>query len=825
MRKTAKLAMLGLPAALLGGAGYVAARLRLSMPKTGGKLRLDCLDSEVEVIFDHAGIPHITAGGELDAFRALGYVMAQDRMVQMQTMLRLAKGTLAEAIGVMGVEMDRFMRTIGLARIADEVAANLDPESREALTAYCDGVNAFLGRPTARLPFEFLFLKGRPQPWTLGDCIALGELTTWLLDSFWLADLMREKLVRSLGRERALELLPETAPYNNPPVDVDGPGPSAEMLEPGPEIDWGFDVEPAGGHWIGHVGGIPTSISGSNNWALAGKRTTTGKPILCGDPHIQHNAPGMLYLCHLTTPDNDLIGAGFPGLPVIPYGHNGFCGWSATSLCPDTQDLYVETFESETSDRYLADGEWVEPRHIEERVKVRFGKDRLLHILVTRHGPVIKRKGDKGLALKWLSQDTSLDSLNAMLKQNRARSWDEFVSSMENFVGPALSQVYADVDGNIGYMASVKLPRRARGDGSIPCDGAAGEAEWEGYVPFDAMPRALNPEEGFIATANSKVVSAGYPELITRAWEAPYRNGRISELLRTREKWSPDDMPEIHSDTFTFPGRTFSELAVRAASSAQADALSPAAREAVEWLARWDCHARADSVAMTIYCFAWEQLRETLLRHRLGSTLYREYVTAWSTVSLALENVIASRDPYWLPPGLDSYEDAALDALEKAVAEIEAAYGTVDQSSWKWGRAHYLTCQNLLGLFWPLDKIFNVGPVPRDGEGDTVNASPSASDPLTQLLARGTMGGSTEMALLPDPESRAAYAGPVLRMILDFSDLDNSRAVLDVGQSGHRLSPHYKDHFPLWCKMDYLPLPYSREKVLEQAASTLLLRP
>ncbi len=826
MRKAARIFLLGAPAAAFAGAGYLALRLKLSMPRTSGSLRLACLDDEVEVIYDHAGIPHITAGSDLDAFRALGFVMAQDRMVQMQTMLRLATGRLAEAIGTMGVDMDRFMRTIGLTRIAEEFAGGMDPESREALAAYCDGVNAYIARSATRLPFEFMFLKGRPEPWTHADCLTLGLLTTWLLDSFWLADLMRERLIRSIGLERAMELLPETAPCNNPPVKVDGPGPAAETLEPGEEIDWGFDAEPAGGRWVSRAGGLAArTVAGSNNWAISGERTTTGKPILCGDPHIQHNAPGMLYLCHLTTPGSDIIGAGFPGLPVIPYGHNGYCGWTATSLCPDTQDLYVETFESEDSDRYLFEGEWHDAEVLTEEVKVRFGRDRTLRILVTCHGPIIKRKGNKGLALKWVSQDTSLDSLNAMLKQNRARSWDEFVGSMENFVGPALSQVYADVDGNIGYMASVKVPRRAKGDGTIPYHGAGGDCEWEGYVPFEDMPRALNPEEGFIATANSKIVSEGFPELITRAWEAPYRNGRISALLRTRDKWSPDDMRAIHADTFTYPGRTFAESVARAVATPAADRMSPAAREAAGRLAAWDHQARAESVETTIYFYAWHHLCETLLRHRLGSTLYGEYTCSWTSVSLALENVISMRDPYWLPPGMGTLEDAVLDALEKGVAEVAGVYGTGDQSAWKWGRVHYLTCQNLLGLFWPLDKIFNVGPVPRDGEGDTVNASPPSSECLTQLLARGTMGGCTEMAILPDCSSHAAYAGPVLRMIIDFNDLDSSRAVLDVGQSGHRLSPHYKDHFPVWCKVDYLPLPYSREKVLEQKASALRLFP
>lgn len=822
MRKHVRTVLLCLPAALLAAVGYVALRLRLSMPRTSGRLSLDCLDGEVEVIYDNAGVPHITADSDLDAFRALGFVTAQDRMVQMQTMMRLATGTLSEAIGAMGVEMDRFMRTIGLARIGRQVAERLDPESREALAAYCDGVNSYLCRGSVRLPFEFILLKGRPAPWTHADCLALGLLSTWLLDSFWLADLMREKLIRSMGLQRAMQLLPETAPYNNPPVKADGDGPDAETLEPGEEIDWGFDVEPAGGKWLN---GISRTVSGSNNWAIDGAHTTTGKPILCGDPHIQHNAPGMLYMCHLTTPSMDIIGAGFPGLPVIPYGHNGYCGWTATSLCPDTQDLYVETFASEDSDRYLFRGEWEDAEVHTEEVKVRFGRDRTLRIATTRHGPVIKRSGDKGLALKWVSQDTSLDSLNAMLKQNRARSWDEFRSSMENFVGPALSQVYADVDGNIGYLAAVKIPRRAKGDGSVPCDGAEGECEWEGYVPFEDMPWALNPDEGFITTANSKVVTDGYPELITKAWEAPYRNGRISELLRSRRSWSPADMSTIHSDVFTFPGRTFARLAVEGAAGAAADEMTPGAREAVAKLAAWDHQARAGSSAMSIYFYSWQHLCDALLRHRLGTTLFREYTCSWTSVSLALEDVIASGDPYWLPHGTDTYGQAALDALEKGVEELACVFGTPDQDAWQWGRVHYLTCQSLLGLFWPLTAIFNVGPVPRDGEADTVNASPPSSECLTQLLARGTMGGCTDMALLPDCESHAAYGGPVLRMVLDFSDLDNSKAVLDVGQSGHRLSPHYKDHFPVWLEVDYFPLPYSREKVLEHAASTLTLRP
>jgi penicillin amidase len=785
-----------------------------------GEFQIPCLDEEVEVIYDRAGIPHITAKSNADGFRALGYVMAQDRMVQMAVMLRVAKGTLSEIVGSMALEMDRFMRTIGLYGTAKQFETRLDQESKDTLEAFCEGVNDYLARPGVRLPFEFIFLKGRPAPWEPADCLTYGLFVTWLLDAFWPHKLMRENLVRALGLERALELLPQTAEYNNPPVKVKGRGVEVDPIEPGEQIDWGFGSEGGGGEWLSGV--KPSSVFGSNNWVLDGSRTTTGKPILCGDPHIQHNAPGVLFLCHLMTPDYNVIGAAFPGIPVIAYGHNGYCGWSATAMCPDVIDLFVETFESADSDRYLYKGEWLYAEVIEEEVKIRFARPKRLKVLITKHGPMIKRKGNKGLALKWVSHDPALDSLGAFLRQNRAKSWDEFNAAMENFVGPAMSQAYADIDGNIGYLAAAKVPRRAKGDGTLPASGSEGECEWVDYIPFEKMPRAFNPKEGFLATANSKIVSEGYPELITKIWEAPYRNGRISELLRTREKFSPEEMSKIHADVFTLPGRRFAETVVRAAEGKK---ISPAARLAVERFREWNHQARADSPAMTIYFYSWSHLREKLLRHRLGDELFGDYTRSAVTLNLAMENLLERAEEFWLPPGYSSYDEVVLESLEEGISELECIFGTAEQSEWKWGEIHSITCKSLLGLFWPLTRMFNVGPVPCEGEGDTVNAAPAASDCQAQLLARGTMGGSTEMAILPDCTSHAAYGGPVLRMVLDFSDLDNSMAVLDVGQSGHRLSPHYKDHFERWTKVEYLPLPYSRKKILEQADGIMNLVP
>lgn len=805
-----------------GGAGYLSARLLVSKPRSSGNLKLPCLDSPVEVLYDKSGMPHIFAESDIDGFRALGFVMAQDRLVQIKMMIALARGRLSELVGSQGLEMDRFIRTLGIERTAKKIVHELKPESLEVLTAFGEGVNAYMSQGRLHLPFELMFLGGRPAPWTPVDCMAGFLYVVWLLDTWWTSDIMRENLIRSLGIERAGQLLPETTEHNNPPCKVDGPGVSAETLEPGEEIDWGFESGTSGGDWMDGLG--PVAGYGSNNWVISGERTTTGKPILTSDPHMQHNAPGLLYLFHLKTPSFDVAGAGFPGLPAVAFGHNGYCGWAATNLDADNVDLYVETFESEDSKRYLYDGEWLEAQVIEEEVKVRFSKPKRLRVLITRHGPIIRRKGEKGLALRWLSNEVHPDTFDAMLRQCRATSWEEFASPMEDYLGPCSNQVYADVDGNIGYQGIGKIPVRLKGDGTIPYDGRSPEYDWDGPIPFERMPRAFNPEDGFIATANSKPVSEGYPELISREYNAPYRNARITELIRSKEKHSPEDMSLIQGDVFTRSGKNFAQM-VTGAASAPGRELSPTARSAIERLERWDCRAGKESVAMAIYFYSWKHLREMVLRHRMGSMLFNEYVCNWTTVDLAVENILEAGDDFWLAPGRASFDEVILDALEAGVNELESIFGTVDQAEWKWGRVHHLTLKYPLGIFWPLNRIFNIGPVPIDGDGSTVHPSTPASDSITQVHARGAMGGRSDMSMLPKPDDHAAIGGPVLRMVLDFADLDNSRIVLDMGQSGHRLSRHYKDHFPVWDRVEYFPFPYSREKILENLESTLRLEP
>jgi len=816
--KVAVLSVLNLAALL---AAYVYMRLKRSAPVTDGELELPGLSGPVEVTFDQAGVPHIKADSDEDGLRTLGYLVAQDRLVQLEMMKRIASGTLSELISLLALDIDHFMRTIGFSRMAREFALNLNDETRRLAQAYIDGVNDYISRDGSRLPVEFMLLGGRPDPWKQEDLFTIALFAIWLLDTDWFADLMREKLIRKLGLRIAMKLLPETSDICEPACKTGGNGCQVETLEPGEEIDWGFDAEGGGGEWLkGRF--TPAVAGGSNNWVVDGSKSVTGKPILCSDPHIQHMVPSTMYLFHLNTPGFNVIGAGYAGLPVVVIGHNQHCAWGMTTLHGDMRNLYVETFESDQSDRYLYKGEWLEPEVRIEEVRLRFLGTRRLKVVETIHGPVIKRKGAKGLALKWAGADTSFNLLQPFLDMNAAGNWQEFRQALSEYLGPGCNFVYADTEGNIGYQAGAKVPVRARGDGTIPYHGQDGDCEWTGYIPFEEMPTAENPPEGFIATANNKIVTEEYPHLITKCWEPPCRQGRIAELLRSKDKFSLDDMRRIQGDIFTDAGRVYSENIAEAAAGRT---LEPDVAEAVGRLAGWDHEARADSVAMTIYFYGWLHLTALLLKHRLGDSLFEDYARSWLSLNVTICDLLEERAEDWLPPQFASYQDLLLSSLKGAIDELTGAFKTQDQSRWVWGKVHSLTAFHPLGLFWPLTKIFNVGPVPRDGEAETVNRAMPESDPGTQLLARGTFGGSPKLAILPDEKSHAAYAGSVCRFVADLSDWDNSRMVLDVGQSGHRLSPHYKDHFEKWLNVDYYPLPFTEEKIEQFKEGTVRFVP
>jgi len=810
-----------LPLALMGAAWY----MRKALPYKDGRLSVAGLEGEVEVDFDQWGVPHIRAGLLEDALFAQGFITAQDRMVQMELFRRMASGRMAEVMGKTALSIDIFQRDLGLYRTAKDILQGAPSDTLYYLERYSAGVNAYLEERKGSLPLDLLVMaKGRPEPWEPEDALAAELLFTWLFDATWTADLMRGRLIRKLGKEEAEWLLPTSGPGNVAVLEYDEPASRPPTIDPPPECE--IDFLPSGETnipWL--VKKVSLYAQGSNNWVISGEKTASGKPLLCNDPHAQHTIPTLFYLCHLRAdePHCNVIGATLPGIPGMVIGRNETIAWGSTSMSPDAVDVYIETFEDDESTRYLMQGDAKEAEILEEEIVVFPGRKVRHRVVITGHGPVIARRGNKGLALKWVGHDPDNDSAGCLVRMGLARNWEEFTESLKGYSGPAVNLVYADVNGNIGYYAAARLPKRRGHDGSVPLPGHIDDYDWDGYVTIQDMPKVKNPDRKWIATANNQVVTGNCPHPITSMWESSNRQARIAELLGGDDKHDLEGMCMMQGDVVEKHGVIFRREVLEAAK--EIECISKRAGRALDILAAWDGKAGKDSIGQTLYFFSWRVLTERLLRHRLGHYLYFEYTTSFSNVSQAVERLLRERREEWLPPSAQSYQKLLMQCLEEAILRLEARFRTEDMAQWRWGRMHSLEVHHFLGLIWPFSRLLNLGPVPRGGDSETICSAMPESEPAVQVLARSAMGGSAELPFLPQPSSDRDYAGSVYRMIVDLSDKDASLWCLDVGQCSNPVSPYYSNFFPLWQEVGYVPMAFSDKKVEELSRHRLILKP
>lgn len=790
-----------------------------TLPTRDRTIALDGLVHPVKVNFDELGIPHISARTFEDALFVQGYVTAQDRLFFMDLFRRLLKGELAEIIGKTALPVDRFMRTVGFVRMAREEASHLDDATRSHLEAYAAGVNAYIASIDGPRHFGFSFLMYDPDPWTIEDSLALAKGMSWQLDRMYLADLMRLRLREKIGDDMAADLLLEAGSMNRPicgsPGTASGPGASLPAVEASVvEALAGIDpVEmPASLRRL-----LPVLRTGSNNWVVSGSRTETGKPLLANDPHLQHFMISMVYLCHLNVEAEgvDVIGGSFPGMPGVVIGHNGSIAWGFTTTMTDSGDLFVEQFNPEDPDQYRVDDDWVDVETFTDRIAVRWGRDVEHRSIWTRHGPVIRRSGDRGLALKWTSHTPPDNMARSFLGVGLAKNWEAFCDTFRDYKGGCFNAVYADVEGNIGYHLIGAVPIRAAGDGSVPVAGSSSEHDWTGTLDFDELPHVLNPASGWLATSNNRVVDSAYPHRITTCWEASYRQGRVAELLTAKETFTVADFQAIQADRLSLPGR-FLRDALLDASSRKAP-VDAGVLEALERIEAWDCMMDADSQAASIAYETFETLTRKLLEPHLGSEIFTEYRDAWPCRYHSIELIVGSRAPRWLPEAYGTYDELLLDALADALATLKKRFGTAKQERWAWGKIHALRFP------WPINRLFGTGKaIPLGGGGNTVNVAHPSASPDVQLFGRSMIGDTGEMGdLVPDPESLDVAAGPSLRMIVDFDDLARSVYIIDRGQSEHPRSPHNKDQLGMWLDMQYYPMMTSKERI-ETARTTHL---
>jgi penicillin G amidase len=761
-----------------------------------GDLAVPGLEGEVEVVRDRWGVPHIYATSLHDLYLAQGFVQASERLWQIEFLFRLGTGRLSELFSELALPMDRFIRTVGWNRAARRQADRWDQRSVDLTRAFGDGIRAWLEVMPAP-PVEYRVIDADPSPLPEGDdaylAAAGGVFMAWGLSRNWDHELLRAEVAERLGMDTMRSLFPD--------LDTE-----AGVVEAGKE--GGFDRMALLRDAI-----LPPAGQGSNNWVVDASRTTTGKPLLANDPHLAISVPSIWFEVHLTGPGIDVAGVALPFSPGVLIGHNDRIAWGFTNSEGDVQDLYLERLnEDGTAAEHL--GSW-EPLTVHrEEIAVR-GRDEpeVVEVPETRHGPlldsylvgiaeptVVQGGIRRSYALRWVGAEHGIQP-STVFNLNTAGSWEDFRAAVHDaWVCPGQNMVYADVDGNIGYQLTGLYPIRRQGDGTVPVPGWTDEYEWEGWIPFDDLPRAFNPEDGFICTANNKMHDEGYPHLLGRDFLPPFRARRIAQMITARETHDRRSFAQMQVDTTLLPAADIVPYLTGV------EPQDDRQKGAIALLAEWDHDVAAGSAGAALYEVWCHHLARRLLRPRLGDDLFlhfygrRQWTNAFQYQ--VLPNLLAYPTTRWFGRnGAGARDEAILEALDGALEELTTRLGE-DPDGWRWGALHRARFAGRLAIIGGLEDLFTAGEVEVGGDEQTV------------------LQGKYE------PEwSYDAVVIPSWRQILDPSDWDASVGTHTVGQSGHPASPHFADLVPLWAGGQHHPMPFTRRAVDEAAEASLLLRP
>jgi penicillin amidase len=767
---------------------------RRRLPQTSGRLAVPGLSAPVEVLRDRWGVPHLYAQSDHDLYFAQGFVHAQDRLWQMEVHRRLACGRLSELFGELSLDTDRAARTFGFARLGRADWAQANPEVRDTLTAYAEGINAYLSGPQAQKqqPVEFSLLRHRPEPWQPEDSMAFTRLMLWQLSHAWYGEIVRAQVIEAVGAEHAAELEVHYPPAN--PV----------TLPAGIE----FNRLGAGGILEAARGPFLARGLGSNAWAVSGARSETGHPLLCNDMHLPLTLPGLWYLVHLEAGETRVSGASLAGLPLVIAGHNARIAWGMTLAFTDCEDLFIERFDPEDGTRYEFRGDWRPAEVIREEIGVKGrAEPHVEPVVVTHHGPVISDvvgHPDQRLAVQSMAL-RPCPAVHGWWLLNRARGWDEFVQAMACIQATQLNVAYADVEGNTGYWVTGTVPVRAGGQGLVPAAGWTGEAEWVGEVPFEEMPHALNPAAGYILSCNHCIVGDDYPHFLGTVCMNGYRARRIADVIEGRERISADDSRALQMDMTCLPGR---ELAARLEGF---DPGEPALRQALERLRAWDGRLGPESTGGAIY----EVLRHTLVRNLLEPALgpdlalrvmgqgFHPLLLAANELyghdTVALLRVLDDPASWWVEQA-GGRQEWIRRSLWQAVDWLRERLGP-DADAWQWGRIHRTAFPHALGAQPPLDRVFSRGPFPIGGDTDT-----PCQTAVRQHQPYDNLGAAASF-----------------REIVDLGDLSRSLVMVPPGQSGRLSSPHYDDLAQPWLRGEYIPMLWTREQVEAEVERRLVL--
>jgi penicillin amidase len=765
-------------------ASSLDARAKAALALIRGTINVQDLQNSVRVQRDRWGVAHIYAQNEHDLFFAQGFVVAQDRLFQMELWKRSGQGRLAEILGPSAVKRDVNARRLRYRGDMDAEYKSYAPDTKEILEAFTSGINAYIEeiqRPGGiGLPLEFQLAGFKPEPWKPEDC--LNRLAAYSVTGNGASELHSAQLVALLGPEKASELL-----ELDPPVKLDpAPGVDFSGLSPALLQDLvGSDVPL-------HFPETPTQ--GSNNWTVSGSLTVTGKPFLANDPHRVIAEPSLRYIVHLVAPGWNVIGAGEPGLPGVAAGHNEKIAWGFTIFGLDQQDLYLAQLNPDDPEQYKTENGWERMEVKTETIAVRGGSPVSVKLKFTRHGPLLWEDGKRALALRWVGAEPGTAGYLGSLALDRAQNWQEFEQAMPRWKVPSENIVYADRDGNIGEHSTGLAPLRKNWTGLLPVPETGGY-EWSGFVPNADLPHTYNPASGFVATANHKMIPEKYAYAVGFQWASPERFLRIKEVLsaaaKSQYKLSLADMENLQNDVVSLAARDVQALLKHAAGNAPSSS--------AKLLLDWDCTVTADSTAATLYEFWDAELRDAVTK--LAVPPEAQKIAGKLALPEILEELSHPRAVLFGQNPEGGRDALLLQTVQAAEQKLAAKLGP-DPKNWAWGNLHRVSFLHPLDHVAPgAGALFDRGPFPRPGDGSTVDATYFGGASFDQL------------------------AGASYREIFDLSDWDNAVAVNVAGQSGQPGSVHYDDLLPLWTHGQYFPLRFTKPSIDRETTDVLELKP
>ena len=777
---------------------FIAFRVvtRRALPDYNKDIALKGLQSEVVILRDKCAIPHIYAENEHDLYMAVGYTMAQERLWQMDFLRRVTQGRLSEILGESFVNTDYLLRLLRYQAKSEKIMTTTDPGIISALQAFSDGVNLYIERNSKKLPVEFTLLGYKPDPWKPVHSLNLIGYMAWDLKAGW-SEIIFEEIRQKVDSALYKELLPDLASqksvvYPKEPAGKGGGMISSLLMESRKLAEMGADV-----------------LDASNNWAVSGERSITGKPLLANDMHLGLSVPGIWIQMHECIPGKvNVTGLVLPGQPLVICGHNDSIAWGMTNAYVDNLDFYEEKINPADSNQYEYEGEWKNFQVVRETIKIKGGGEIEKELYFSFRGAVVSGFKDfpgKTVSMHWVGDEPS-NEMQTVYYLNRANNWTEFTNALRTFQAISQNTVYADVKGNIGLFCAGGIPLRKRDAviGILP--GWTSEYDWKGYVPFEELPYLFNPADGVVASANNKTAPDDYPYHIGTWYAIPDRYDRIKELLAAKDKFSVDDFRAIQLDQKSKMAEKYMPALIRAIDN-KPD-FSEIQKKAAEELRQWDYTMKPDAAAPMLFEYTYLQTMRNLYDDEMGKELGEKFFENTSVSRISTDQIWQQGASLWTDdvntPGVaESLPDILLKSFKEAVDSLTRQCGP-EIASWKWGDRHQITLAHPLSKVAILDKLLklNRGPFSVGGSFHTVSPYSYPGDMTLQC-----------------------NNGASHRHIFDLSNWDNSLTVIPTGNSGIPASPNYCDQTPLYINGQYHPDPFSRQAVEANAVYRMKFKP